>query len=693
VVAAPGQVHDRRQRVIRHRPDTLVVNLRLEYPMRLLSVIPGVLLLVLGSASAAHAEVLARLTSPDGRIEVVVDQGADGSPRYAVNRDGHAILAPSVLGLGLDKGGLLGPGLELDAPARTASGRDDYQLLGRRSHVQADWRELRLDLAEPGGAGRRMQLTFRAYDEGIAFRYTVPTDGGLEAVGLTNEATLFSFPEDYRCWGLNLGRFYNAHEGEFDPISVSRIRDHNAYDAPLVCETGGRGPAFAIAEADLRDYAGLYLAAQGDGGLGLQMRLAGRPDDPGVITRSRIGSPLRTPWRVVMIADRPGDLIASTLVTNLNPDPGFDTSWIKPGKSAWDWWNGGQIAAVPGSGMNTATFRAYIDFAAEAGLQYVMIDEGWYMGAGGGGQVRPGADVTRHTPEVDIPALVAYGRERGVGVLLWVNWKALDAQFDAALDTYQAWGVAGIKVDFMDRDDAQMVDWYHRLLAATARRQLLVDLHGAYHPTGLTRTYPHFLTQEGVLGAEYNKWSRRITATHNVTLPYTRMLLGPMDYTPGGFRNVTPQAFEPRFILPSVMTTRAHGLAMFVVYESPLTVVADTPDAYRGQPETAFISQVPTTWDETRFLSGEIGQSIVLARRKGADWYIGAMTNEDGRRARVPLAFLGEGRFEATIYADGAAPAQTRISTRAVTARDALDLTLAPSGGAAVRITPASIQP
>eukprot|EP01030_Chromulinospumella_sphaerica_P031707 gene31707-32357_t len=180
-----------------------------------------------------------------------------------------------------------------------------------------------------------------------------------------------------------------------------------------------------------------------------------------------------------------------------------------------------------------------------------------------------------------------------------------------------------------------MVDWYHRLLTATARRRLLVDLHGAYHPTGLTRTYPHFVTQEGVLGAEYNKWSRRITATHNVTLPYTRMLLGPMDYTPGGFRNDTPQAFEPRFILPTVMTTRAHGLAMFVVYESPLTVVADTPDAYRDQPETAFIAQ-------TRFLSGDIGQSIVLARRKGGDWYLGAMTNEQGRKVRVPLSFLGE---------------------------------------------------
>jgi alpha-glucosidase len=239
----------------------------------------------------------------------------------------------------------------------------------------------------------------------------------------------------------------------------------------------------------------------------------------------------------------------------------------------------------------------------------------------------------------------------------------LDAQFDAALDQYQAWGIAGIKVDFMDRDDQVMVDWCHRLLSQAAEHRLMVNLHGAFHPTGLTRTYPNFITQEGVLGAENNKWSSRITADHNVTLAYTRLLLGPMDYTPGGFDNQTPETFRWRFMRPTVMTTRAHGLAMFVVYESPLQTVADSPDAYAGQPETAFIGQVPTTWDETRFISGEIGQSIVLARRKGRDWYVGAMTNADARTVSLPLDFLGRGRFEATVYADTDTPNRTDIST------------------------------
>lgn len=643
--------------------------------------------LLFAGTAAAQERVLA---SPDGRLRIVFDQQADGMPVYSVQRDGRTIIAPSQLTLDLDIGGQLGRGMTVTG-TREREGRDAYDLIGKASRIDHAWREMTVELREAPAAGRStrtMQLIFRAYDSGVAVRYVVPTDGGLEAVGLKAENTQFAFPADYTCWGLNLGRFNSAHEGEFDPIAASRIRDHNAYDAPLVCETEPGGPAFALAEADLRNYPALYLAGRGDGEAGVQARLAPHPDAPTLVARTRLGSPLTTPWRVIMVGDHAGDLIESTLVTDLSPAPSFDASWVRPGKSAWDWWNGGLIDSVPNSGMNTATFKAFIDFAAANGLQYIMVDEGWYRGAGGGGVVRPGVDVTRTVPEIDIPELVAYGRERGVGVLLWLNWKALDAQFDAALDQYQAWGVAGIKVDFMDRDDQPMVDWFHRILSQAAEHHLLVDLHGAFHPTGLTRTYPNFLTQEGVLGAEYNKWSARVTATHNVTLPYTRMIVGPIDYTPGGFRNVTPETFEHRFLLPTVMTTRAHGLAMFVVYDSPLTVVADTPDAYAGQPETAFIAQVPTVWDETRFLSGEIGQSVVLARRSGRDWYVGAMTNEEGRTIRIPLDFLGSGRFTATTYADGETPTDVDITARAVTAGDSLTLELKGSGGAAVRLTP-----
>jgi alpha-glucosidase len=257
---------------------------------------------------------------------------------------------------------------------------------------------------------------------------------------------------------------------------------------------------------------------------------------------------------------------------------------------------------------------------------------------------------------------------------------------DAALAQYEKWGINGIKVDFMDRNDQQMVDYYHKLMRKAAEHKLLVDMHGAYPPTGLNRTYPNYLTQEGIMGAEYNKWSRRVTARHNVSLAYTRMLLGPLDYTPGGFRNKTPATFEVVNSPPQVQTTRGHGLGMFVVYESPFQMVADSPDAYEKAAGFDFVRMVPVVWDETRFVAGDIDQYVVVARRKGSDWYMGAMNTEEGRTVKVPLAFLGEGKFRAQIWADSTGPTELKIAEQAVSASDSLELALAPSGGAAVRI-------
>jgi lysophospholipase L1-like esterase len=344
--------------------------------------------------------------------------------------------------------------------------------------------------------------------------------------------------------------------------------------------------------------------------------------------------------------------------------------------------------------MNDATLRRYIDHAAALSLEYMLIDDGWYHGSTGDGRYHADADITRSIPQIDLPGLVRYGADRGVGIWVWAHWKALDQHMEEALAYYEKLGIKGIKVDFMDRDDQEMVAFYHRLLASTARHKLMVNLHGAYRPTGLNRTWPHYLTQEGVLGAEYNKWTRRITATHNLTLPFTRMLLGPMDYTPGGFRNVRPENFQPRHIGPMVMTTREHQLAMYVVYESPFAVVADSPDAYAGDTASIdFLKQVPTTWDETRVVTGEIGEYIAVMRRRGGDWYIGAMTNESARTLKLPLDFLPAGPYQATFYLDGKEPADLRRETRRidVTAQTlTLPVSLAANGGAVIRLTPPS---
>jgi alpha-glucosidase len=312
-----------------------------------------------------------------------------------------------------------------------------------------------------------------------------------------------------------------------------------------------------------------------------------------------------------------------------------------------------------------------------------MIDEGWYAGAGGGGVRRPGVDITRWSDTINLQEVADYGRSKNVRLWLWAHWQALDEQMEDALALYEKLGIAGIKIDFMDRDDQWMVNWYQRLLGAAARHHLMVDLHGAFPPRGLTRTWPNFVTQEGVMGAEYNKWSQRATAGNNVMLAYTRGLLGPMDYTPGGFRNVAPADFRIRNDLPLVQTTRAHGLAMYVVYLSPLAAVADSPDTYAASPGGFdFLKQVPASWDETRFLAGETGEYIVLARRKGKSWYLGAMNNEKARSVTVPLDFLGPRGAEARIWTDGGAPDAVQVEARRVARDTALTLPLASTGGA-----------
>ena len=333
------------------------------------------------------------------------------------------------------------------------------------------------------------------------------------------------------------------------------------------------------------------------------------------------------------------------------------------------------------------TIQKYIDFAGRSGFEYMMIDEGWCLRSGVGGSAPADADVTKTKPEIDMTALVAYGKKQKVGIWLWVHWALLDRQMDDALAQYQKWGVKGIKVDFMDRSDQQIVDYFHKLMKKAAEHELLVDMHGAYPPAGLNRTYPNFLTQEGIMGAEYNKWSRRVTATHNVSLAYTRMLLGPVDYTPGGFRNKTPETFEVVNSPPQVQTTRGHGLAMFVVYESPFQMVADSLDVYENAPGYDFVKMVPAAWDETRFLAGEIDEFVAVARRKGNDWYVGAMGTENARTISLPLAFLGDGNFTAKIWQDGATPTALDESERVVKASDSIALKLAPSGGAAVKLT------
>jgi alpha-glucosidase len=657
--------------------------------------IPSVL--ALAAAMPAYAASPYTVVSPDHRTRIELT-AADGKLAYTVIRDGVTVIAQSPLGLNTNQGALDGTTLSVTGAENKTVDETWRPVAGKAASVADRYSQVELQLA---GKDKpvKVNLVARAYDDGVAFRYVLPRQQ-IADLGINGEETRFDFPADYRCWGFNPGRFDSSHEGEFDPVPASAIRPHHTFDAPLVCKTGNKKTTFAIAEADKRGYAGAYYSGRGDGGLGVAVVLAphyeGDVQVPGPAVRTNLAdAPLATPWRVVMVADTPGGLTASSLIATLgSPSTIADTSWIKPGKASWDWWNGWAVD-MPGAGINTATYKAYTDFAASLGLQYILIDEGWYEGS----SEKPlPSNALKPVPAMDMQAIIAHAQEKGIGVWVWLQWKQLDRQMDDAFALYESWGIKGVKVDFMDRTDQDMVAFYHKILSKAAQHHLMVDLHGAYPPDGLTRTYPNYMTQEGVMGAEYNKWSARVTATHNVTLPFTRMILGPIDYTPGGFRSLPAKDFmaQRRNVKPFVQTTRGQAVAMYVVFDSPFGMVADSPDAYRNADGTwadgaKFIGGVPTTWDETRVLDGDIGQYIVTARRKGSTWYIGAMTNESGRTVDVPLDFLAPGAgYSAEILEDGKDRNHLAARSARVTNKTRLKLKLAGSGGAVVTLTQAA---
>ncbi|MEF9979264.1 MAG: glycoside hydrolase family 97 catalytic domain-containing protein, partial [Thermomonas sp.] len=579
-----------------------------------------------------------RLESPNGKATIELSLDAQGQARYAVAWNGMPVLLPSPLGVQLSDDDRIDRGLRVIDERRSVVDTQYELVAGKTRRVRDHYRQLDVTFAD--AKGRQLGVIVRAYDDGIALRYRLPLPAQGDLV-VKEDLTGFLFPRDLACHALNLGRFGTSHEGEYDPIAASKLRPHHLIELPLVCATGQGTSTFAIAEADLDRYAGLYLTGRGDGRLGVEAKLSPRLDEPGIAVRLprdaiAIDGHL-TPWRVLMLGDTPGALIESNLIANLianlnPPTPIADTSWIKPGKTAWDWWSGSLAPDVPNAGMNTATMKRYIDHAAALKLEYMLIDDGWYVGSKGNGRYSANADITRAIPQLDLPLLIDYATQHGVGIWVWAHWRSLEPRMAAVFAQYHAMGIKGIKVDFMDRDDQQMVAFFHRLMRSAAEHQLMVNMHGAYRPTGLNRTWPNYLTQEGVLGAENNKWSRRITPSHNVTLPFTRMLTGPMDYTPGGFRNVSVEAFEPSFSAPTVMGTRAHQLAMYVVYESPLQIVADSPDVYIDAAGSDFIADVPASWDETRVVSGGVGAGNALARRPRTDWYVGAVNHDHARK-------------------------------------------------------------
>ncbi len=656
----------------------------------------------------------ATLKSPNGDLEIAIAtvsgpnvQAAGGQLAYRVVFRGKPVMDWSNLGLILENSPVLGSAVRIESSQPSNHDETWHAVAGKANSIRDHYNALTVATAETAAPNRRINIEARAYDDGIAFRYAVPSQPGLAELRVVNEATQFRFSKDATTWSLILSDFQTSSEDDYHELTIEGLHRDYLIGLPVLLEVPGVAWV-GLTEANIDDWAGLFVHGTGQQNQNvLVSRLAPRVEDA---TAPHIPWPLdakaeasmlsvikpapgNSPWRVLMIADEPGRLVESNMVVNLNPPPAFDTSWVKPGKTAWDWWSGGLVRGARG-GMNTDSMKYYIDFASRMGFPYMLIDAGWAgRTAGGRGANGSGTDLTTTNPNIDMPGLVDYAKSKNVRLWLWSHWTDMNRQVDQAFPLFEKWGIAGVKIDFMDRADQWMVNWYRTIAKKAADHHLMLDYHGAFKPDGLRRTYPNVLTREGVMGAEYNRWSARETPVHNTTLPFTRMLAGPMDYTPGGFDNVTREEFVARGSGPMVMGTRAHQTALFVVFESPFQMVADHPAAYDGQKETEFLKAVPATWDETRVINGRPARFITVARRGGQEWYVGSVTNWDPRELDLPLAFLGSGSYNAEIYADGpnAAkdPKDSVMTRQRVDAKTTLKLKLGPGGGCAIRLTPA----
>jgi alpha-glucosidase len=634
--------------------------------------------------------------SPDGKIEFTLR--GNGALAYGVSVGGKHVVTDSRLGLTFKDGLALGANARVVKVERKEANTTWENRFGNRRVARDHYREVRLTLEESGTPVHVFGLIVRVYDDGVAFRYHLPKDSGLGRFVLTDELTEFRFADDYRCWA---GGESECAENEYPETNLSAIpsgqpgKPHRSV-LPLVLET----PAgyFAIAESDVLDWAGMSLA--GTGTFAVKAVLDGRSDGKGLVVSA---APRVSPWRVLMFGPTAPDLVNSDLIATLaTPSRIADTSWIKPGACAWDaWWTGNnpydtnpQHQGVATRGT-TPSHKEYIDFAAEMGWPYQLMDWYWYEGMTSYEKSlhsppnEKRGDFRRAVPAVNVPELVQYARSKKVRLFIWAH--SLDLEtfgVEEGLKYLAEQGFAGVKVDFLNSQSQETVQWCEKVLTIAARYQLLINFHGAYKPTGLARTYPNYITQEGVLGNEWNKFGNgTITPQHTINLAFTRALLGPMDFTPGGFINRAPKDFK--ITTPTqVMGTRARQLAMTVIYPSPMLVLCDSPKNYRGQPGVDFLKIVPTVWDDTRILGGAMGEHLVLVRRSGNKWFLGALTDGNARDLAVKLDFLGKGSWTAKIWKDApdsdTAAEHLLIEERRVNATAFLDLHLAAAGGAVV---------
>lgn len=646
------------------------------------------LLVAVQDAAAIGAEWT--LKSPGDRLEVKVQQ-QDGI-QYSVLLRGKEVIAPSRVDLKVAGHGWLAEQAgEVTAAERSEAETIDFVVPRKYRQLKTKYNELELKFAD--GAA----LVFRAYDEGVAYRWKTKFDG---EITVEDELAQFIFPGQPNSWFPEEESINTHQERVYKYLSLAEIGPERFCSTGVLMDLKDGNKVY-ISESDLRSYPGMFLRGVGEGKVGLVGKYApfalettAKNDRDVPVTKAaeflaKTDGTRAFPWRVILVTEKDTELVESEIIFNLaSPLELKDTAWIKPGKVTWDWWNDINVTGVDfRAGVNTETYKYYIDFAADHNIEYLLIDEGWCADS---------SDVMSESPNVNLKEIVDYGHKKGVKVLLWVIWNALDKKLDEALTKFEKLGVAGIKVDFMQRDDQWMVDYYERIARAAAKHHLLVDFHGAYKPTGERRAFPNVMTREGVTGLEQYKWGdQNANPEQELVLPFTRMVAGPMDYTPGALTNANRASWRWNVGHPMSLGTRCHQLAMFVVYESPLQMLADSPTRYRQEVDTMkFLSAVPAVWDDTVALDAKVGDYLVLARRSGDEWYIGAMTDWDPRELEIKLDFLPDGTYELQSWSDGVNADRNgmdfRLRTEQVSSNDTLKLKLAPAGGWVGRLKPAN---
>lgn len=648
------------------------------------------LLLLIGNASLAAKEKKYVLSSPDGTLKVEISVGNELA--YQVMHGNDTILSHSNIGLVLENGTIVGKTPRITGERRRKIKDNIESPFYRFKEFVATGNEL--DLKLKGGFG----IIFRAYNEGVAYRFYTTQSSDII---IKEEQAEFNFKEDYTAYlpytTNDKKPMAMAYQNVYDITPLSKAQPKLAF-LPVTVDCGS--VKLTLLESDLEAYPGMFVQSQ-QGKYGLKGVFAPYPaktdfypwrkqeyvtETTDFISRSR-GS-RSYPWRVLAITEKDTDMPVNNLVYALaSPNRIGDTSWIKTGKVAWDWWNDWNLKGVPfKAGINMDTYKYYIDFASRNGLEFIVLDEGWYDPKSG--------DMLTVIPELDLTELIAYGKSKGVEIVLWTVFNVLDSQLEAACKKYADMGIKGFKVDFLDRDDQTAVEMVYRIAEMTARYKLTLDLHGIYKPTGINRTYPHIINFESVFGMEEVKWTdiKNNMPLYDVTFPYIRMMAGPVDYTPGAMRNATKADWRAMYYTPASMGTRCHQLAAYIVHDSPFTMLCDAPTNYLNEQECVdFIASLPVEVDSTFIASGELGKYIVTVRKKDVNWYIGGMTNWDERDVQLDFSFLPEGMsYTAVLFKDGVNANKQAEDYRKETIRidkdSRLTLHLASGGGFAMKL-------